>query len=183
LAWSQKLAAYWSISSPAFLASFAAVFWFTRKWSLDHLASHALMVSLVGNLVFYLVQLILTPRLVRKNYRSFRLNVVREDGEQTRRPSTPETVRLWIWILWPQIALLVLSNCVALYFAGNSEALGGVVTLTRWLQFLIVGPYAIGFGLQVRHPGFWIEARSCRNWQTAAMPQPDQSSPDSHLDP
>jgi hypothetical protein len=134
------------------------VIWFTRIWSLNDLADHTLMVSLGGNLVFYLIQAVLTPRVARKNYRSFSVHVVHESGERSRRLTVKEGGWLWVWILRPQIALAVVSNLAASYFVGNPDALGGISTFTRWPQFLIVGPNAIGFALQMMYAGFWFES-------------------------
>jgi hypothetical protein len=182
LAWSQELAAYWSISWPALIGSFGAVIWFTRDWSWHDLPGHSLMVWVAGTLGFYLIQAVLAQRLVRKNYRSFSLDVVREHGGRSRGLTVPEVWRLWLWIFWPQIALLVVSNVAALYFAGNADAIHGLSTVTRWIQFLVVGPKAVGFALHARYPGFSLEVRPCRNWKSAPTPQPDQSSPDSRPD-
>jgi hypothetical protein len=94
LAWSQKFAAYWSISWPAFLAAFWLMIWLTRSWSLDDMRRHVTVLSLTAILVFYGIQAVLTHRLVRKNYMSFCLEVVRDHGERSRRLTLPEGGRL-----------------------------------------------------------------------------------------
>ena len=49
-------------------------------------------------------QALLTQRLTRKNYHSFRVYALREDGTRTRKLSLFEGLRVWLWIFAPQLA-------------------------------------------------------------------------------
>jgi hypothetical protein len=101
LAWRQTVAAFWSISWPAWLASVCglAVFAFD---DID-LDTYAPLLSLIGQAVYLGVQLPLVHRLVRKNYRSFRITVIRDDGPEERHLTMREAVHVWLWIVGPQL--------------------------------------------------------------------------------
>src|ERR1051326_2504589 len=99
-AWRQMGAAYWSISWPAWILSFIP----TMIWLSGPLTTNAWVASLVGYVTFMAVQATLTRRLVRKNYRSFRVHVVRDDGESSRKLSIRESHLVWLRILSPQVA-------------------------------------------------------------------------------
>jgi hypothetical protein len=84
----------------------------TSGYSVDLLQDNFSVIALGGNLAFFAIQAFLTRRLVRKNYRSFRVYVVRDDGSKSRNLSVPEAVSVWLWILGPQLALLLLVSVV-----------------------------------------------------------------------
>src|SRR5258706_4077407 len=119
LAWRQKLAAYWSISWLAWVASFTVGVLFTSFYSFDDLARHLPMIALAGNLAFFSIQAVLTRRLVRKNYRSFRVGILRDDGRRSRRLSMREATMVWLWILGPQLALLLISSVIFGWYVAN----------------------------------------------------------------
>src|SRR5882762_2356470 len=81
LAWRQTLAAFWSITWPSGLAMFilllALLSALPSDSSVDDLAQYGLAINLAINLMFFLCQAVLIPRLVRKRYRSFRVDVLR----------------------------------------------------------------------------------------------------------
>jgi len=112
IAWRQKVAAFWSISWPAWIGSMGLIIGLTSGYSVDLLQDNFSVIALGGNLAFFAIQALLTRRLVRKNYRSFRLYVVRDDGSKSRNLSIREAVSVWLWILWPQLALLLLMSVV-----------------------------------------------------------------------
>jgi len=185
LAWQQKVAAFWSISWPAWIGAMAlsvsmSVFMsglfadirlngvtYRPGWSE---ISVNLLFEIVSDLAFFVMQALLTRRLVRKNYRSFRVYVVRGDGTQSRNLSIREAVSVWVWILGPQIALLLLELLVV-WFSGTKLEVRfplGVFNVTvnifselsPWLRFLVVGPYAVSLALRMEYPAFRLEAHA-----------------------
>src|SRR5258708_2360894 len=76
LAWTQKIAAYWSISWPALASSALLVFLITKDYSVDRLLENQNFVAIGSGLFFFLIQALLTRRLVRKDYRTFRIYVI-----------------------------------------------------------------------------------------------------------
>jgi hypothetical protein len=163
LTWTQQLAALWSISWPAWVASLLLVAVFASGSGSGSI-SHANWVSLGGNAVYFGIQLILIRRLVRKNYRSFRIEVVREDGVRTRSLTLHEASRVWLWLLGPQLALFLAASLLAILFASKElpEALRGVSALALWLRILLAGPYGIHLAMNARYPGFRLQAYGYR---------------------
>jgi hypothetical protein len=98
LPWAQKIAAFWSISLPALLGSLGVGILCTRAFSGDAVYANRSLIALAGYLAFFAFQSLLTRRLVRKDYRSFRLHVVRDDGSKSRSLTIPEAVTVWLWI-------------------------------------------------------------------------------------
>jgi hypothetical protein len=161
LAWGQKLSAFWSISWPAWIVSFLVVF--LLGYSGDLLRQDFSIIAVGGNLAFLGIQALLTPRLVRKNYRSFRVYVVREDGTQSRKMSIPEAVSVWLWILWPQFAFLLLVSLVVWSLGSKApDVVRGFSTMLAWFRVLVVGPYAVGLAVRVKYAAFRLEARGFR---------------------
>jgi hypothetical protein len=164
LAWRQKVAAYWSISWPAWIGSFVVVILFTSGYSVDLLQENFSIIAIGGNLTFFAIQALLTGRLVRKNYRSFRVYVVRDVGTQSRNLSIREAVSVWLWILGPQLALLLLVSLVV-WFWGTKlppDTVRGFSSMALWLRFLVVGPYAVDLALRVKYPAFRLQAHGFR---------------------
>jgi len=156
LAWRQKVAAFWSISWPARIGSMGLIILFMNGFSVDPLQDNFSTIALGGNLVFFPIQALLTRRLVRKNSRSFRLYVVREDGTQSGKLSIREAVSVWLWILGPQLALLLLVSLLV-WFWGTKfppDTVRGFSSISLWLWFLVVGPYAVGLALRAKYPAF-----------------------------
>jgi hypothetical protein len=164
LAWRQKVAAFWSISWPAWIGSLGLLILFTSGYSVDLLQDNFSLIALGGNLAFFAIQALLTRRLVRKDYRSFRLYVVRDDGSKSRSLSLRQAVSVWLWILGPQLALLLLVS-LAVWFCGTKlppDTVRGFSSLSVWLRFLVVGPYAVGLALRSEYPAFRLEAHGFR---------------------
>ena len=156
LAWRQKVAAFWSISWPAWIGSMALVILLTSGYSVDLLQDNFSVIALGGNLAFFGIQALLTRRLVRKNYRSFRVYVVRGDGSKSRNLSIREAGSVWLWILGPQFALLLLVSVVVWFWGAKlpSDTVGGFSSMSLWLRFLVIGPYAVGLALRQKYPTF-----------------------------
>jgi hypothetical protein len=120
--------------------------------------------SLVEDLVFFGIQAVLTPRLIRKDYRSFRVGLLRTDGMQRRRFSVGDAALVYLWILGPQLALLLAATLTVWWLRAKlpPEALRYISASSLWLRFLAIGPYAIGLALRVRYPGFRLQAYGYR---------------------
>lgn len=164
LVWSQKVAAYWSISWPALIASFTMAFFVTSRYAGDDLADHLPVITIGGNVAFFGIQAALTRRLVRKNYRSFRVGVLRDDGQRSRRLSVREASLVWLWILGPQLALLLTASIIVWWFGDKlpPETIRSISSLSLWLRFLVVGPYAVDLALRAKYPGFRLQAYGYR---------------------
>lgn len=154
LAWSQKVAAYWSISWPAWLASHFSVILLQNAYSIQDRFNW-----IVATATFFGIQCILTQRIVRKNYRSFRVGVHRDDDRPSRKLTVGEASLVWLWILGPQLAFfLAVSLLIGLYGAKiPPEIGGGIPSWSRLLQFLVVGPYAVDLALRVKYQGFRLQ--------------------------
>ena len=137
---------------------------FMNGFSVDPLQDNFSTIALGGNLVFFPIQALLTRRLVRKNYRSFRLYVVREDGTQSRKLSIREAVSVWLWILWPQLALLLLVSVVVWFWGARlpPDTVRRFSSMSLWIRFLVIGPYAVGLALRPKYPAFRLEAHGFR---------------------
>jgi hypothetical protein len=152
LAWGQKVAAYWSISWPAWVACYIMVVF------LRH--SVGTVSILARDLVFFGLQAVLTYRLVRKKYHSFRVDVIRDDGQRGPKLSMGEASLVWLWILGPQLALLLMASVLLWGYGAKlpPEAMGGISSWSLLLQILVVGPYAVGLALRAKYPGFRLQA-------------------------
>lgn len=151
LSWGQKITVFWSLSWPAFLVMW--LFGMIAGWWLTPTpprptSGPSPWISLLGTGVFFAVQAVLTHRLVRKNYRSFRVTVVREPGERTRRVSTREALAIWLWIARPQVALILTGSVLVSFYRSPDLAKQEISALSLWLRFLLVGPYAVGLALR-----------------------------------
>jgi hypothetical protein len=163
LVWGQKVAAFWSISWPGLLGSIAFVTMVVGGFSV-RLQDNLSTISIGGQLAFYAIQALLTRRLVQNDYRSFRIYVVRDDGSKSRNLSIPEAVLIWLWILWPQVALQLFFSTLLWLLGAKlpSESVGSLSTMAQWLRFLVIGPYAVGLAIRQTYPAFRLSAHGFR---------------------
>lgn len=145
LAWRQKVAAFWSISWPAWALSLILATWLMDRYSISELPDHIATISLVTNVAFFAIQAVLVLRLPRKNYRTFRIEVIRDNDERARRFLMREAARVWARIFWPQIVLIGLASVVALVSSSKTSAISSLMWL---VQLLVIGPLAIAFALR-----------------------------------
>ena len=160
LTWGQNIAAYWSISWPVMAASFVLASTFVSR-ALDTAQGRA-MFSYGAAVVFFAGQALLIPRLVRKNYRTFRVYVIGADGSRSRRLPLAGIGRAWLWIIVPQLALVL-----AVWLAAPIVSLSGgkmppdlyreISSLSIWVRFLLAGPYGIDLALRAHYPGFKLQ--------------------------
>lgn len=136
----------------------------TSGFPIDQVQNNLSSLALGSNLLFFVTQALLTGRLVRKNYRSFRVYVVRHDGEKSRTLSMREIVSVWLWIFWPQCAFVLITSVIILFW-DESLAADTVRGLSSWsllIRHLVVGPYAVGFALRAQYKAFRLEAHGFR---------------------
>jgi hypothetical protein len=81
-------------------------------------------------------------RNVRKNYRSFRVYVVRNDRSKSQNLSMQEAVSVWLWTLGPQVALRILSYVVSYWITKlPTDIMSGFSCIWALLRILLVGPH------------------------------------------
>ena len=165
LAWRQKVAAYWLITWPASVGSFTVAVLLTSLYPIDDPVDNFPLIGLAGHLSFFGIQVVLTRRLVRKDFRSFRVGVLRKDGQGSRTLSRRETGMVWLWIFGPQLALLLTASVVFGWYAAGlqAETVSGISSLLVWLRFLVIGPYAVDLALRAKYPGFRLQAYGYRH--------------------
>jgi hypothetical protein len=118
--------------------------------------------------MFFGFQAILCRRLFTKNYQTFRVYVVRDDGHRSRKLSLREGTSVWLWVLVPQLAIVLLPTLnVVMWFGwwgSKPPAITDAVlsVIFPLLQLFIVGPYAVGLALKVRYREFRLEALGFR---------------------
>ena len=160
LSWGQNLAAFWSITWPA-LVGFLVLF---SGYSPGLFQEH-LFANVGAKLAIFGMQAILTRRLVRKNYRSFRVYVVREGGERTRRLSIRETASVWLRIFMPQLVYYLL--WFVIYLWGRTkiplDTLRAISEIGVWLQIFFVGPYGVDLAVRAKYPTFRLQPYGLRN--------------------
>lgn len=164
LAWRQKLAAFWAISWPAWLGNFIVVIVLASGVSVSSLEANASSYALAGNLVFFALQAPFTCRLVRKNYRSFRIYVVRGGAHPSRDLTHREAVPVWLWIVWPQAMFFLLGSLTVWLLRTRlaADLLRDIATASLWLRVLVVGPYAVGLALRIQYATFQLQAYGLR---------------------
>jgi hypothetical protein len=164
LAWRQKVAAFWSISWAAWIATFSTGFAATAFLSNARFRENLFLISVSENVAFFLIQAILTRRLVSKDYRSFRVYVLRSDGHESRSLSLREGVQVWFWILGPQLAVLLTTSLIAWWYAARlpNQTIQSISSLSLWLRFLVVGPYAVDLAIRAQYVGFRLQAYGFR---------------------
>lgn len=162
LSWSQKTIAFWSICWPAAAGSIFLVSILTGGYELEPLREFLPLFPFVLNLLFFGFQSISVHRLVRKNYQSFRVHVIRPDGQQVRRLSFREGLSIWLWILGPQLALAALLSLGVWWTDLELDAIRQLGVFERLLRYFIVGPFAVGLALSRSSPTFRLQAHGFR---------------------
>jgi uncharacterized membrane protein YsdA (DUF1294 family) len=156
LSWQQRFAAFWAISWPAWIVSFATVSFDLSFDSTNPPSHHLWIASIIAQIAFFATQALLVHRLPRKKFRTFRLEVVRDGGESSRTLSAKEGVEVWFWIIWPQVMVVTVLSLLAFWMdsKGATEVSRGIPGLAMWTRILIVGPYAIDLAMRTKYSGF-----------------------------
>lgn len=165
LGWQQKVAAFWSISWPAWIGSMGLVLLSTLWFPVNFRQGTSPVFAISGNVAFFVIQAFLTRRLIRKNYRSFRVQVVRGDGSRSRDLSVQEGVSVWLWIVRPQLALLLVVSVVTWFWGPMlpPATTRGFSSMSLWLRFLVVGPYAMNLALRQNYQEFRLVTHGVRS--------------------
>jgi len=160
LAWRQRLAAFWLLVWPSWLISFALLMVLTLGWTVVGLRTHGEFLGWASALSFLLCQGILVRRMVRKRYRSFRLEVVRKDASGTATLTTAEVARIWLKIVWPQVVFLVAIWLVQLSLGSrlSADTIRAISTISLWGRILVVGPFGVYCAVAAEYPTFRLEA-------------------------
>lgn len=160
LAWRQRVAAFWLLAWPSWLISVSLLMILTMGWAVVGLRSHADLLSWASALSFLLCQGIFVKRMLRKRYRSFRLEIVRKHESETTTLTTTEVVRVWLNIIWPQVAFLVAVWLMQVSLGGHLSAdfIRVLPTLSLWGRILIVGPFGVYWAVAADYPAFRLEA-------------------------
>jgi hypothetical protein len=150
--WSQRLAASWSIFWPAIPALILMAYLVPIN---DRIAF-----SLGITLAFLTIQALLTHRLVRKKYRSFRIYVVRDDGQKGRKLLMRGAGLVSLWILSPQVAVYLIVSVLGWLLSSKlpPETIRSISSLSLWLRIFWAGPYGIDLALRAKYPGFRLQA-------------------------
>ena len=160
LSWSQKLAAFWSISWPAWFGALLIVFLWGAFLPVGDLQSQLPVLSFVATGGSILAQILLVDRLFQKEYQSFRIAVVRPDGSITSKLSGNELARVALRIVLPQMLFFV--AVVGLLIFTNdrldTEQIKAVDGLMRFGRLFVVGPYTLSFVVGESYRGFRVQA-------------------------
>jgi hypothetical protein len=126
----------------------------------EEVTQHVGSINLVAFLSFFIMQILLVQRLVRKNYRSFRICVVHDDGQQSRTMSVRQTLLVGFCVVGFQVGFIMSLLLIAIL---SGATIGrAVLALEVWLRFFVAGPYSIALALRVRYPGFQLQASGLR---------------------
>lgn len=162
LGWAQNISVYWSITWPAMFASYLAGYFWTGELDTAH-SLRAL--SLVSFAVFCGSQALVTMRLARKNYRSFRVYVVHHDGTRGRRLSFLEGIQVWLLVFAPLLALILIewllvpiATLIGVSIGAVREVLRKTDFLFILLGFLVIGPCGVELALRAKYPRFKLQA-------------------------
>jgi hypothetical protein len=164
LAWRQRVAAFWLIAWPSWFISFTLLMFLTSAWVAIGPIAHAELLAWASALSFLFCQALFVQRMVRKRYRSFRLEVVREGGSGGGSLTAAEAAQVWLKIIWPQVAFLIAIWLVQLALASRltADTTRAISTLSLWGRVLVVGPFGIHCAVPADYRGFRLEAFGLR---------------------
>lgn len=162
LAWRQKLAAYWSVCWPSLLVMFIVGVGLSSTWSLDQLSQHELLLSIASNSAFFVCQVLLVRRIVRKRFRTFEVRVLRDAEGDRPGLSGNEVAAIAVRLVWPQVAFLVAFSAVLWISQNANPEVIRLGSLGLWLRVLVVGPCATSYAIQANHPRFRLQAYGLR---------------------
>jgi hypothetical protein len=158
LTWAERLAAFWSIYWPAALGTLLEGLCIVFQGDLTglHFSEHRIAGAILLYATFDGLQFFFFRRLLRKQFRSFRVYVIRDNGQRTKTLSLRDTVRVWIWLLRPQLALHLSAAALALF----SPKAYVIISYISLAYLLWAGPYAMKLALSVQYPTFRLQSFS-----------------------
>jgi hypothetical protein len=159
LAWRQRVAAFWLLAWPSWLISFVLLMALTTTWTAIGLRRRAELLAWASTLSFLICQGVFVPRMLRKKYASFRLEV-QKDGSTAATLTTAEVARVWLKVVWPQVAFLVAVWLMQVSLAGrlSADTTRLIQALSLWGRILVVGLFGIYCAVPADYPGFRLEA-------------------------
>lgn len=146
LSWRQSFAAFWCVAWPSLLMGISII----AIWPNDNVQA----ASISANAVSLSAQALFVPRLVRKQFRLFRIEVVREDHSPGDRLSFFEIASVSIHLLWPQLAFFVAINSLASLLDRTGSGLGSIMF---WITLFLIGPLAIKLAVQAQYSRFKLQ--------------------------
>jgi hypothetical protein len=164
LTWNQRLAAFWSIVWPAALVAVLGIV-VSAMFHADVLIGRCAVVRLTAPMAFqFLLLALFSRRLVQKDYRTFRIYILREGlAEESRTLSWNESITVGLRVIAPQVVFWVVIDVLWLFTSKlSTDDLRGVDLMVQILGFLVVGPFSIGFALRGRYSGFELQSRTIR---------------------
>lgn len=163
----QQLAAFWAIYWPATVAgTILGAYAFAFHFSGEHAYfDHRFAYALYDSLAVFILEAVVMHRLVRKNFRSFHLEVVRRSGERRRAFSMREAILVWWRFVSPQVFVWGAVWLLAL-FAAEMFSRPGVNLWLRPesnLSMVLFSPFMLGRAavteaMRRPYPGFRLEA-------------------------
>jgi hypothetical protein len=156
LRWSQRVAAIWAITWPCWLVTTLSLFALQNVSQIAFLQDPSRLV-LTSNTLILLGQGLLAFRLVQKDFRSFWIGIVRDRAAPKRRMSVTEQIRVWLQLLFPQLAFIAALQLLS-FVRLSSQAAQSVQWLVVWFRFLVVGPLSIHWAMMGTYPGFQLQA-------------------------
>ena len=98
--------------------------------------------------------MLLLPRLLHKRYRTFRIALVRDDGDTSQLRQTSEVRKITVRLLGPQIAFLLAVSALVAWLEPDFKALSGISSLTRWVHLFGVGPLSLRSAIDADYQSF-----------------------------
>jgi hypothetical protein len=174
LTWAQKLAAFWSIAWPGFLASLLIVSVIASSWSVEQMEARAVWLSLAATVTYLAGQILLAPRLVKKRYRSFRIALERSNAASDKL-SPQETLGVSVRIIVPQILFILAVSVLPNWLSDtiDSAQVRAIGSASLWARILIVGPYSLSFAVPAYYRGFRLQSYGRR---IAPSPEPPETA-------
>jgi hypothetical protein len=162
------LAAYWSITWPAFVGAFlllalAPIFQAGPVPEIQT-GNNLWLSAILASIFFFALEAPLTQRLIRKKYRSFRIYAIGRNETRKRTLSFREMLSVALWVTAPQVLWMLLASSIVWLWAPkiSPEGARSVSTIALWTRFLFVGPYALDFALRVEYATFHFETNAIR---------------------
>jgi hypothetical protein len=109
--------------------------------------------------LFYGGQTIFVPRLVRKNYSSWNLSIIRDNGQRSRRFSFSEACRISVWIVTSQLVFALISTVLLRQWPDTAMRYSSLLGI---FPLLVFGPYSVGIAVRMKHRGFRLQAHGYR---------------------